>query len=68
MKKEVWHDVHFSLSGYYNIKADNPEKAAEIAEEILQSKILNIEDMAHTALGVEICETIESAEQEEEEE
>ena len=66
MTKQTWYDVHFSLNGYYNIKANTPEEAVDIAEEILQDKILNIEDMTHTALGVEICETIESEEQEEE--
>lgn len=55
----MWYDVHFSLNGFYAIEADTPEEAQDIAEEILQRKILNIEDMTHTGLGIEIGDVLE---------
>ena len=58
MKKE--YDVHFSLNGYYRITASSPEEAEQIAEEILNPRMSEVEETVRTAMGVEIYETTES--------
>jgi hypothetical protein len=58
--EKKWFDVHFSLDGFYKIHAKDADEAAGIAEEILEAKLLNLEDMAHTGLGIEIYDVLET--------
>lgn len=55
---DKWYDVHFSLNGFYKIKADNEEEAMEKVEDILNNNLGAIESAANTGLGVEVIEAI----------
>jgi hypothetical protein len=48
---EKWYDVHFSLSGFMMIKAENESAAQDKAEEILGEMKPQIEGMSKQAWG-----------------
>ena len=48
-QKSEW-DVHFKLSGFYQVTAHTKEEAEEIVTEIIKERILNVEDMMHCSL------------------
>lgn len=56
--EEKWYDVHFSLSGFMMIKAENESAAQDKAEDILGEMKPQIEGIVKTGLGIEICDVI----------
>jgi hypothetical protein len=56
---ETWYDVHFSLSGFMKIQAENEESAKDKAEDILSKMKPRIEDVVKTGVGIEISEAYE---------
>lgn len=64
MSNKKWYDVHFLLTGYVNVEANNEQEAKEIVEKIFERKIQGLEDVAETGLGFYTEDIIESAAQE----
>lgn len=53
----VWYGVHFSLNGSYEVEANTPQEAEQIAEDILKNKLPNLEGITRTKLSIEVYET-----------
>lgn len=56
---ETWYDVHFSLSGFMKIQAENEESAQDKAEDILSKMKPRIEDIVKTGVGMEIGDALD---------